>query len=157
MDPANNTKLTVRAAAAAYLRALLAHAWKALTFRHQGEGLTTLSITHFLFLAILAVFVASVLPTLVLGVTFPTLGALLISAVTIGLARWQFGVSAAAGFVLIILVSEFVAVIMRFAGGEHGNQIDFAFSVWALVANLVFFVRKSVVRARQKNNPLEPS
>ena len=153
MDPTSNPHLTVRAATAAYLRALLGHGWNALTFRHQGEGLTTLSITHFLFLAILAVFVASVLPTLVLGVPLPALGVLLISAATIGLARWQFGVSAAAGFVLIILVSEFVAVIMRFAGGEHGNQIDFAFSVWALVANLVFFVRNGRAQKRRARTP----
>jgi hypothetical protein len=152
MDPISNPPLTFRSAATGYLIALVWHSWRALTFRHQGDGLTSLSNRHLALLVVLGVLVSSLLPPLVLGVPVPPVGAMLITAVSIGFARWQFGVSAATGFLLIMFFGDALGVLLCWVAGEHGKQVDLAYTLWAFIANLVFFVRNGRAQKRRANS-----
>lgn len=129
------------------VRAMLAHAWSILSFKHHGQGLRLgdLSLLIFGFVAVLSVFAtASITPSSPDG-HHP----LVVGAITAAIFACCFtfcGRACAAGFILMTIATEPVSIVLRLVG--LGGAVDTAFTLWVLVAQLVFFFRAAGAESR---------
>ena len=132
-----------------YSRALLGHAWLILTFRHRGQGLD-LATPHLLLISLLAASLAAITALVpVASVVADPYSVAQVAAVALlafGGCFVLLGRSAAAGLVVLIILTEPLAIVFRLAFA----QPDYYLSVWTLVAQFVFFLRCKPGRAESR-------
>jgi len=123
-----------------YGSALLGHAWRILTFRHRGIGLT-LAPAHLLLLGLIAATLSGV--TALVPTVDETPGpyafaqAFSIALVTIWLQYALIGRTVTAGTILLALITEPAGIAFKLAF----EQPDTLLSYWTLAALFVFVYR----------------
>lgn len=142
--------VTLISAASAYLASMFTHAWKALTFSHNGEGLHNLSTRHLTVIASMGLAALWFLPTFARGTPHPSLWLIAIGIGSMVFCRVQFGTAAAAGLSLLMLLTEPVGALLIFGAGSLGKLLSSALGCWSLVASLVY-VNQCIHSQKQKN------
>jgi len=129
------------------VRAILAHAWTILRFKHHGHGLR-IGDFSLLFLGVVAVL--CVLATAAITPSSPDgHHPLVVAVITAAIFACCFsfcGRVCVAGFILTTIATEPVSIALRLVG--LGGALETAFTLWVLVAQLVFFFRAADAEKR---------
>lgn len=125
-----------------FLLSICSHAWFVLTFKHRGEGLSTLSAGTRLALVILAGVIIGLCTYFAPGDERAT--AALMAAVHFGIFSALMGHGEGGGprqamFAVLMVVTEPVGLSFRWAPGLY--FMDQILTVWVLVAGVTFIMR----------------